>query len=422
MEDPEFGKALPCECRLERFDAERFGRLLRYSNLGGLASVTFESMARPSGQDGEDSQHRFERAREAAEAFAEEPKGWLAIVGPGASGKTQLAAAIANHCMRQGMPVFFIPVADLLDHLRSAYAPSSETSYDELFDQVRNVPLLILDDLGHQSSTAWAQEKLSQILGHRYNSRAPTVITTDVPLAEMDERLRARLQDPSLNRVVEVGTVVAKGGPSMNSLDLGDISYMTFDSFKPTGSMVGPMADNLEEAWRLAKSFADDPDGWLVLIGGHGCGKTHLAASIAHSRRSKGDEVLFMFVPDLLDYLRSTFQPDSGSTYQVLDRVKRVGLLILDDVSEPIDTPWAREKLYQILNYRHLTRLPTVLTSGVEPEQLERRVWSRMSDPYLSMVYEIRAPHYRTHIIHKPRATPEAERPRGRTKGRGSSG
>ena len=423
IEDPGFGQALPCECRLERFEADRFERLLRFSNLGGLAGVTFESMARPFGRDGDGPSQRFERAREAAQAFAEEPKGWLAIMGPGASGKTQLAAAIANHCMRLGMPVFFIPVADLLDHLRSAYAPSSEISYDELFDQVRNVPLLILNDLGYQSSTPWAQEKLSQILGHRYNSQAPTVFTTDIPLEEMPERLSGRLQDPSLVRVVELGDVAARGGHAIDSLDLEALSHMTFESFDPGGlNLRGPMRENLSEGKNLARSFAEHPEGWLVFVGGYGCGKTHLAASIAHYRRSQGDDVLFILVPDLLDYLRSTFRPEGSPTQEVFDRVKRVGLLILDDFSEPLGTPWGQEKLYQLLNYRYYSRLPTVITSSLSLESLEPRIRSRMNDPRISSVYEIMAPDYRTGTRYTPKASADADRPRSRSRGRGSSG
>ena len=422
VEDPEFGKLLPCQCSQERFEAERFERLLKFSNLGGLASVTFEGLAAQTHRGEDGSQERFRRALEASSAFAEKPEGWLVVVGPGASGKTQLAAAIANHCMQRGQRVFFIAVADLLDHLRAAYAPSSETPYDELFDQVRNVPVLVLDDLGYQSSTPWAQEKLSQLLGHRHNDRAPTVITTDVPLEAMDDRLRARLSDASLVQVVEMGGALTTGGHSIDSLDLEALSHMTFEGFDAGGlNLRGPMRENLVEAKNLAMSFAEHPDGWLVFVGGYGCGKTHLAASIAHRRRSLGDDALFVFVPDLLDYLRSTFQPDSGSTYEVLDRVKRVGLLILDDFSEPIDTPWAREKLYQILNYRYLTRLPTVITSGVEPRQLEPRIWSRMDDPRLSNVYEIMAPDYRTGRRYAPKASADGERPRGRPRGRGTT-
>ena len=74
------------------------------------------------------------------------------------------------------------------------FDPTSEASYDELFDEVRRTELLILDDLGAHSATPWAQEKLFQILNHRYNGRLSTVLTTNQRMEELDQRLRSRLR------------------------------------------------------------------------------------------------------------------------------------------------------------------------------------------------------------------------------------
>ncbi|MFQ5988147.1 MAG: DNA replication protein DnaC, partial [Dehalococcoidia bacterium] len=64
--------------------------------------------------------------------------------------------------------------------------------------------LLILDDFGEQSSTPWAQEKLYQLINHRYNDRLPTVITTCLPLENMETRIGSRLADPRLISVVNI--------------------------------------------------------------------------------------------------------------------------------------------------------------------------------------------------------------------------
>ena len=55
--------------------------------------------------------------------------------------------------------------------------------------------------------------------------------------------------------------------------------------------------------------FAEEPEGWLLLQGGNGCGKTHLAAAIANRALNRGRRVFFAAVPELLDHLRSTFSP-----------------------------------------------------------------------------------------------------------------
>ena len=73
-------------------------------------------------------------------------------------GKTHLAAAIANQAAADGIDVVFQPVPDLLDWLRASYSAYSD-SYQERFDRIRTVPVLILDDLGAESGTEWAGEK-----------------------------------------------------------------------------------------------------------------------------------------------------------------------------------------------------------------------------------------------------------------------
>lgn len=67
----------------------------------------------------------------------------------------------------------------------SGFNPQSEVRYDELFEQLRTTPLLILDDLGAQSRTPWAQEKLFQLLNHRYNAHLATVVTTNQRLEDL---------------------------------------------------------------------------------------------------------------------------------------------------------------------------------------------------------------------------------------------
>ena len=97
-------------------------------------------------------------------------------------------------------PALFIVVPDFLDHLRSTFSPDSKITYDQLFESVRNAPLLVLDDFGSQTATPWAQEKLYQVVNYRYNSRLPTVITTNCSLEEIDERISSRLADTNISQ------------------------------------------------------------------------------------------------------------------------------------------------------------------------------------------------------------------------------
>lgn len=376
--------------------------------------LTFDSLI-PQGRSGNpENQRLFSKTYETALAFARRPEGWLVFTGPSGCGKTHLSAAIANQCIKEGRLALFIVVPDLLDHLRSTFSPNSEISYDELFEQVRNAPLLILDDLGTQSSTPWAEEKLFQILNHRFNARLPTVITTNVNLDDFSERLRTRLTDLSLSRVCVVEKSHLPVLEALDSLGFPLLAGMTFEKFDARGmNLVGEQRENLEKAFRTARNYAESPDGWLVLVGKHGVGKTHLAAAVAHYRKSKNDEVLFIEVPHLLDYLRKTFAPESKVTYDVaFEKVKTVPLLILDDFGEQASTPWAAEKLYQIVNYRYNTKAPTVITTSSSDSEMEERISSRMLDPRISLVFHIIASDYRSGVAARPDSRPEF--PRGR--------
>jgi DNA replication protein DnaC len=116
-------------------------------------------------------------------------------LGGSGSGKTHIAAAIGNLRAQKGYPPLLVSIPDLLDHLRSSFHPESRVSYDRRFEEIRSSPLLILDDLGGQSTTPWAKEKLLQLFNYRYDAELPTVITSSQKLEEMDQRLRVRLLD-----------------------------------------------------------------------------------------------------------------------------------------------------------------------------------------------------------------------------------
>jgi DNA replication protein DnaC len=191
--DPTFGKAVPCVCKERELEARRRSDLQAFSSLDPFAGKTFATF--------DPAIAGLREAYDAARAFATDPQGWLVLSGTHGVGKTHLAAAIANTHLEAGNSVFFSIVPDLLDHLRAAFAPTSEMPYDALFDRIRESGLLVLDDLGAENSTAWATEKLFQLINYRYNYRMPTVITTNTRLvSQMDERIRSRLSDINLAR------------------------------------------------------------------------------------------------------------------------------------------------------------------------------------------------------------------------------
>ena len=160
-------------------------RLQAISNLGNLSDLTFDNLI-PTGRSNDPvSQKLFQLTLDEARKFAEEPRGRLVIVGPVGSGKTHLALRRRQLSHHHGHPAFYITAAELLDHLRAAFSPGSEIEYDELFEQIKDSPLLVLDNLNYSATTAWSKGKLDQLLEHRFNSKLPTLITTRLRLRSL---------------------------------------------------------------------------------------------------------------------------------------------------------------------------------------------------------------------------------------------
>jgi DNA replication protein DnaC len=160
---PDFGRLQVCTCRQSQVSSQIRQRLFAMSNLDELSYLTFENF-QPRGMIGLSPRQAdsLEMAYNHAHQYAQSLKGWLLLQGGYGCGKTHLAAAIANFAVSLGVPSLFITVPDLLDTLRFAY-DDPEATFEERFEDIRQAPLLVMDDFGTQNATSWAQEKLFRI-------------------------------------------------------------------------------------------------------------------------------------------------------------------------------------------------------------------------------------------------------------------
>ncbi len=116
-------------------------------------------------------------------------------------GKTHLAAATANRVLDQGGEALFLVVPEFLDQLRFSYRRENEGLDEaEIISRTYNVPLLILDDLGAHNYSDWVCNKLFTIINHRYNRNLPSVITTNLDLRDLEDKIG----DRSTSRIVEM--------------------------------------------------------------------------------------------------------------------------------------------------------------------------------------------------------------------------
>ncbi len=386
VDHPDFGKSFPCRCQHDALAARKSARLRSMSNLSAVENKTFETFETDLHNLSDDQRAALRSATNLAFRYAQGPSGWLLFQGSVGSGKTHLAAAIANYRLAQNEEVIFVTTADLLDHLRSTFGPTSEIDYDELFERVRNTPMLVLDDLGAESTSSWAQEKLYQLINHRYLNRLNTVITTNVESDQIDLRIRSRLVDHNLTRSIPMNFPDFRRNDAdqtqgvLANLGLyGEMSFQAFDLRE--NALPENERRNLRQAFEIAQEYARAPQGWLVFMGEHGCGKTHLAAAIALHRLALGEPVIMVTAPDLLDYLRETFNPNIGVAFSKrFYEIRSAPLLVIDQLDLTNASSWALEKMRQIVDHRYLTHLPTVFTTTRSLDELDPLIRSRILD------------------------------------------
>lgn len=199
---PQFGRSVRCPNRESEDENRKYEELQRISNLRQFGTSTFATFD----PDVPGTREAYLGCLEYNEGW--EPP-WLVLSGACGCGKTHLAAAVANASLDR-LTVLFAVVPDLLDTLRAAYAPNTEFSFDDRFNAIKEVGMLVLDDLGTENTTDWAREKLFQIINYRMNEKLPLVITTNnvrrdkstgrYVFGGVDERIASRLSDVRMVR------------------------------------------------------------------------------------------------------------------------------------------------------------------------------------------------------------------------------
>lgn len=123
---------------------------------------------------------------------------------------------------------------------------------------------------------------------------------------------------------------------------------------------------------KAVRDYAADPQGNLVLSGPAGVGKTYAACAVALAF-DPTKRVEFATGADMLSAIQATYGSWERGT-DVLVRFSAAPLLVVDDLGKERPTPWALEKLYQVVNARYNRMLPTVYTTQYSGNELAARL------------------------------------------------
>lgn len=155
-------------------------------------------------------------------------------------------------------------------------------------------------------------------------------------------------------------------------------------------------------------------DGGVVLYGNTGCGKTHLAVSIMRNifinelkniinsdinpnRYNYPKWQTFKPVPDLLLEIRGAFKDGADeSEQQIIEKYSKVPLLVLDDLGSEKTSEYSITTLYIIIDRRDRELMPTIITTNLNPKEIEEKLGARIASRLSGMKnIKINMPDYR---------------------------
>lgn len=193
---PDFGRAITCECQREVLAHAYQAKLLEECELPrGTLHMTLEGFEVSSA-----TQDAYAAALAMAAGNTDSPL-VLTFAGSPGAGKTHLAVGIVRCWLAREVSARYIYVPRLLATLRQGFR-DEEDDYDKRLARLYDVGLLVLDDLGAEHQTSWAQEQLEMIVNQREIHERPMVITTNLAPAALSERIASRLRDTASGRTV----------------------------------------------------------------------------------------------------------------------------------------------------------------------------------------------------------------------------
>ena len=123
----------------------------------------------------------------------------LLVYGITGNGKTHLCEAAAAELLKRGIDCRLWAVADLVSKLKESI---SENTTEALMSKLKKLQALILDDWGQNYNSMWEEQKLEEIILAREREGLITIITTNLELDKLPDRVISRFRDITQARVI----------------------------------------------------------------------------------------------------------------------------------------------------------------------------------------------------------------------------
>lgn len=136
----------------------------------------------------------------------DEPYPGITMMGPVGCGKSHIAVAILREVIAKGYSGLYYNSPDLLLDIRATYSKDSATTEDTILEEVSQVDLLVLDDVGAENVSGFVLDRFYLIINKRYEECKPLIVTTNLSLSELKNRLESRI----VSRLIEMAPPFVK--------------------------------------------------------------------------------------------------------------------------------------------------------------------------------------------------------------------
>lgn len=134
-------------------------------------------------------------------------------------------------------------------------------------------------------------------------------------------------------------------------------------------------------------NFANEKKGNLIMLGGVGTGKTHLAAAICNHFCSCGLDAELTTIPEIIRDIRSTWGNRARNDYgdvlseeDIIRKYSSVSLLVIDEIGSQYGSDSEKIIISEIINNRYNAMLPTVIIGNITYSQAESYLGKRVMD------------------------------------------
>ena len=172
-----------------------------------------------------------------------------------------------------------------------------------------------------------------------------------------------------------------------------DASFDLFElKYYPENLDGVPCREIMSQTLESCKNYAEDFSTYspnLLLFGGTGVGKTHISKAIAKKVAENGFDVIYMSAPDLFTSLEKE-RFNQETPIEDINSIMKCELLVIDDLGAEFTTSFTISALYNIINTRLLSDLPTIITANLSPSELKQRYSDRIASRLIGCYEHLR--------------------------------